>query len=311
MREGQVLSYDELLSLLQTPADGADADRIRSAALKMTREASGNRGQVFAQIGIDARPCAANCRYCTFASSSTALEERDELSLEQTVEYARIFDAAGIHLISLMVTEAYPFDLYLEVVAAVRDVIRPVTPLLVNTADLTLSQAEQLCAAGADAAYHAVRLGEGCITNIEPQRRLRTIEHIRAAGMRLMTGVEPLYEELANEEIAELMVQTLDMGAICTGVCPLIVVEGTQMAHYTPPSEARRHLIGALYRLTVGTRIPFGMGGVSWVDAGTNPRGRHLSKNPRELTRQVMEKKHQLEEDGWELPDKPLQEWIW
>jgi biotin synthase len=308
--EGRTLGYDELLALLATPATGADADRIRDAACALTRHASGNRGQVFAQIGLDALPCPADCRYCSFAARNTALEARDELSLDEVVGYARVFDAAGIHLISLMVTAAYRFDRYLQVIAAVRAAIRPTTPLLANAADLTREQAERLRAAGADVVYHAVRLREGRITDIAPERRRQTIANVRAAGLRLMTGVEPLFEELEPSEIADRIFETLDMGAVCTGVCPLVLVPGSRMAHLTPPSDERRHLIGALYRLAVGTRVPFGMGGLSWVDAGTNPRGRHLSKDAAELAGQVEDKRRELVRDGWELPATAPAEWF-
>jgi biotin synthase len=308
--EGRTLGYDELLALLTISATGTDADLIRKTAQEMTRRSAGNRGQVFAQIGLDALPCPANCRYCSFAASNTALETRDELSLDQAVGYARVFDAAGVHLISLMVTASYDFDRYLRVVEAVRAVIRPNTALLANTADLTLRQAERLRGAGADAIYHALRLREGRITTIAPARRLQTIANARAVGLRLMTGVEPLFEELEPSEIADRMFDTLDMGAICTGTCPLVPVDGAQMAHCTPPSEQRRRLIGALYRLAVGTRIPFGMGGVSWVDAGTNPRGRHLSTDATVLSGQVAEKRRELELDGWTLPERAPEEWF-
>ena len=47
--------------------------------------------------------------------------------------------------------------------------------------------------AGATAAYHALRLGEGEITDIKPIDRRRTIRYLHAAGLQLMTGVEPVW----------------------------------------------------------------------------------------------------------------------
>jgi biotin synthase len=293
------------------PEDSPQAQALISAARLLTRQANGGRGQVFAQIGLDALPCPEMCQYCSFAANSTALEARDVLSLDEVVAYARAFDAAGIHLVSLMATAACDFQRYLAITAAVRQVLQPSVPILANLGDLDAGQAQALRQAGANAIYHAVRLGEGSITNIDPTRRWQTISHASLAGLKLMTGVEPLYEQQQPQDVVNRMFETLRSGALCTGCCPLVPVVGTPLADAgcTPPTPQRRQLIGAIYRLVIGTSIPFGLGGISWVDAGTNPRGRHLSKDPAELQRQVAEKKQALAAEGWSIPARPLPEW--
>ena len=56
----------------------------------------------------------------------------------------------------------------------------------------------------------------------------------------------------------------------------------------------------AIIRLAAGSRIPVGgVGGVAWVDAGTDPRMRGRSSHHESLRRDMRETRRDLEKDGW------------
>ncbi|MCQ4882310.1 radical SAM protein, partial [Alistipes onderdonkii] len=76
-----------------------------------------------------------------------------------------------------------------------REVIPADMPLLVNTDDMQLDQCRQLKAAGANGAYHAVRMREGEDTEIPVEKRFETFANLREAGLTLSTCVEPVGPE--------------------------------------------------------------------------------------------------------------------
>ena len=143
--DGERVPVEDLLPLFGFPTSSAEAAHIIWAARRIGEEASHNTGQVYAQIGIDGLPCWVDCQFCQFAANISPDDAEDAIiPLEEVVNYARTFDEAGVHLISLMSTGSFPFHRLLETVQAVRDAVRDDMPLLVNTGDLSLEQAKQL-----------------------------------------------------------------------------------------------------------------------------------------------------------------------
>ena len=226
-----------------------------------------------------------------------------EVPLDRIVSYARLFDEEGVHLISLMATAGLPFSRYLEMVAAVRAVVSADMPIMANAADMTLEQALALKGAGAQAVYHAIRLGEGELTDISPARRRETNAAARKAGLALMTGVEPLWDGASHEEIASRMEEVATLSPFCTGACSLIAAKGTEMENCIPATRALVRYVGAITRLVVGEGVPVGgAGGIAWVDAGCDPRARKLGLEPEWLRREVARARGLLEADEWHVP---------
>ena len=230
-----------------------------------------------------------------------------EVPLDRIVSYARLFDEEGVHLISLMATAGLPFSRYLEMVAAVRAAVSADMPIMANAADMTLEQALALKEAGAQAVYHAIRLGEGELTDISPDRRRETIAAARKAGLALMTGVEPLWDGASHEEIASRMEEVATLSPFCTGACSLIAAKGTEMENCIPATRARVRYVGAITRLVVGEGVPVGgAGGIAWVDAGCDPRARKLGLEPEWLRREVARARGLLEADEWHVPARAM-----
>lgn len=311
---GKTPANDELLRLFALETHSAEAAHVCWAAETIARRASGNRAQVYAQIGVDMLYCPMDCAFCTLARRNAPdcvlQSDPEELIVptEEIVGYARVFDDAGVHLISLMATAALPFERYLDIVKAVRAVICDDQVIMVNAGDMSLEQAKRLKDAGAQMAYHAHRLGEGEITRIPAKTRLRTIANIREAGLGFMTAVEPVHAATTADHMLARMHEVAGQHPYCSGVGSLHAVPGTAMADAKPVSKARLKLLASIMRLLVGEDIPFGTGGgnVLWADAGTNPRGRDLSCDPDYLRRDVARLRKELQSMKWDVPARPI-----
>lgn len=311
---GKSPADEVLLHLLELDEDSAQAAHVCWAAQRIARKASGNRAQIYAQIGVDMLPCPMDCGFCTLAhcnaSDEVLARSKEQLIVptRQIVDYARVFDNANVHLISLMATAALPFERYLAIVAAVRDAVHDDQVIMINAGDMSLEQLQRLKEAGAQMAYHAHRLGEGEITRIPSERRLQTIGNIKEAGLGLMTAVEPVHTVTSAAQILDRMHEVALQRPYCSGVGGLHAVPGTAMQDAKPVSRRRLRLLASVMRLLVGESIPFGTGGanVLWADAGTNPRGRDLACDPDFLRRDVARLRKELAGEGWEVPVRPI-----
>lgn len=300
-RAGAGINREEIALLLELPPEAAGTVVLNDAARELAMRAAKGHGQVYAQIGVDALLCPENCRFCSFAACNEGGEERGVVApVEDVVAQARIFADAGCDLISLMATAALPFDALLERVSRVAEVAHGRALVMVNAGDITFDQAFALKRAGADAAYHALRLGEGVITDIQPEQRLQTMANIKEADLLLMSGVEPLSVGVSEEELLDAIFLQRDLRPFCTGVCALTQAAGTLMEGVEAPSHARVRQVASVLRLVCGSSVPFGAGGgIAWVDAGSDPRSRGYGDGADHLMRQVREKRAALAADGW------------
>jgi ubiquinone/menaquinone biosynthesis C-methylase UbiE len=342
---GELLAPDEALHLLTQAPNSLLAWKTAWAAQEMGRRLANNQGQVFAQIGVDANPCPDNCRYCSYAAinskadapaatledasagvqaGASATAQNDEpigsraynLSATEVINYARTFNKAGVHLISLMATSAYAFEDFCSLAGEVRAAISPDMPLLANIGDIDYQRACLLKQAGVDAFYHTVRFGEGLYTRPQPSARRATIEAVQRAGLRLMSGLEPLYQELTADEIVDKIYEIDAFAPLCSGACSIHIAEKIRrsgadwVSGTTPLKSARLRQIAAVARLASTERTLFGFcGGIVWVDAGADPRGKKPPTDAAALTHQVEEAKKQLDYEDWLLPEQPLAVW--
>lgn len=341
--EGKTPSREGVTYLLGFDPYSVEAAYVNTRARELGERACGGIGLIEGQIGVDANPCPMDCRYCSFASANSsaldpALVEGGglEVPLDDIVRYARVLDENGVHLISLMATAALPFERYLEMVSAVRDAIADDQIILANMRDVSLEEARALKNAGADAFYHACRCGEGTLTRIAPEQRHRTMRIVREAGLSLMCGVEPLWEEVPRDELAERIVEIPGLSPFCTGVCglsslPVAALSGatgsdeassdatlsgaadsdSALSGFTPASRAFIKYVAAIVRLVCGTDVPFGgVGGAVWVDVGCDPRSRGKGSSVEWIERDIRRARRDLIRDGWTVPSRPDTAWL-
>ena len=303
---GTAPARGDVIYLLKFDAYSAEAAYVCARARELGMRACDGRGYVYAQIGVDSTPCSKNCRFCSFAAVNTKPEDVDPEHLEVTigriVHYARLFDDAGASLVSLMATAQLSFERYLEMIHAVRASVSEGMTVMANTGDLSLEQAQALKDAGATAAYHALRLGEGELTDIKPIDRRRTINRLRKAGIPLMTGVEPVWDSVGRLELSERICEIPDFDPFCIGACNLTPVEGADMEDRYPALTGQVRYVAAITRLVCGEGVPLGgIGGIRWIDAGCDPRKREYGSDDAHLRRQIERAKSELRLDGFRV----------
>lgn len=312
-----ILDVEDLEYALQFSEYSPEAFYLNAKAREKGYAAAQGKGYLHAQIGVDANVCPGGCKYCTFsacnAKNASSFEHGASdyvLDTDSLVRLARAFDQANAHLISLMGTAALPFERWCEMVATVREAVSPDMPLMVNGPDFTLDQARALKEAGAQAAYHARRLFEGVITKLDPKTRMQTITNIHASGLALMTGVEPVWQDIDRHELALRIAEQAQLKPFAMGACGLSSVAGTQMEGVAPPTNAFVQLVGSLIRLVVPHETPIGgVGNAAWSDAGTDPRNRGKGQETEWILRDAHRVRKQLIKGGWSLPERPSLSW--
>ena len=296
------LTRPEIETLFSVDEYSPEAYYMLWAARQIAWQASNGKALIYAQLGIDAQTCAGGCLYCSFAAGNNqAAASQNELPLETIINYSRAFANSGVHLISLMTTMSYAMSDLLVVVSEVRRAIGEEIVLLVNTADFGLDEALALKAAGANAAYHAIRLGEGTITSISEDCRRHTIDAIQRSGLYLMSGVEPIYAGQDANELLDRMSEVASWKQICSGLCQLRRVQGTAMAQIDLLSTARYQQLNALFRLIAGQRIAYGSHNTVWCNAGTNPRDNQMFPGAKAIAHEVASRREELLAGGWQL----------
>ena len=304
---GKAPTRDDVMHLLKFDGYSVEAAYVCARARELGMRACGGRGFVYAQIGVDEHPCPENCRFCSFAAAHyQASAESEPGSLEvpigRIVHYAKLFDAEGVDLVSLMATAALDFERYLDMVRAVRASVSDRVVVMANAGDLTLEQAQALREAGAGAAYHALRLGEGELTGIKPIDRRRTIRFLHAAGIDMMTGVEPVWEGIDRLALSERIVDIPEFEPFCMGACSYTPTPGDGMGDRRPASTGFLRYVAAITRLVCGESVPVGgIGGVAWVDAGCDPRKRGYGTGDDELRREIARARKRLAQDGFHI----------
>lgn len=128
------------------------------------------------------------------------------------------------------------------------------------------------------------------------------MRHLRAAGLPLMTGVEPVWDGVSAQELSERIMDIPDFSPFCIGACSLTEVEGVDVAGKKPAKTGFVRYVGALTRLACGEEVPVGgIGGVAWVDAGCDPRNRGYGADDATLRSKISAAKRRLELDGFEV----------
>ena len=163
---------------------------------------------MFGQIGVDDSICPENCAYCAFALrnaihgshklSSSSQMMAAIISEESLISHLQAFDEARVDAVSLMGTAALPFGDYLNMIKIERDVLSSDIRIVVNYRDMVDNEISALEQAGATHVYHAVRIREGKITGISPEKRKATIKRVQKSNMQLMNGVEPVWGHLTR-----------------------------------------------------------------------------------------------------------------
>jgi biotin synthase len=224
-------SRDECVYLLGFSEASPEATFARGVANDVARRKTGNTGLLFGQVGLELYPCEANCEFCAFGKSHTGFKDRitlDDATIRQKV---RDFTKDGdLYCLWLMTMDKYDVDYYSNALKIARETAPPQTLLYTNIGDTDYETFVKLKDAGADGAYHVIRLGEGKYTTISPQRRQETIDNARRAGLALQDCLEPIGTEHSPEELTDHIFKTIEGGFDTAGVMKRTPVPGTRFA---------------------------------------------------------------------------------
>lgn len=319
--EGNGLDEAEVLALYDVDETSKEAAYIRWAGQELSMLAADGIAEIHAQIGLNSTVCPKNCQFCSFAACNSVRKGKFELPKEDVLEYAKIYQEQGANLILMLTTASYSFDKLLDMVGSVREVIDPSMPLLVNTDDMSLEQCKQLKAAGANGAYHAVRMREGVDTEIPVERRMETFANMREAGLALSTCVEPVGPEHTPEEITEATMRCISTNPVSAGVGKRISVPGTKLAVHGMLTDVANANMVAIYRLATGRDLRLNCSAntvmtaasganLSWAEVGSNPRDVVERTENGGRGNNIEYCRKMFNASGWQVLEGPSQGWM-
>ncbi len=319
--EGNGLSEEEVLALYRVPETSKEAALIRWAGQELSLKASNGKAEIHAQIGLNSTVCPKNCKFCSFAICNNVRKGKYELPKEDVVEYAKIYEEEGANLILMLTTASYQFEKLVEMVQAVREVISPEMPLLVNTEDMNLERAKTLKAAGANGAYHAVRMREGVDTGIPVEDRMETFAALREAGLKLSTCVEPVGPEHTPEELTEATMRCISTNPLTAGVGKRISVPGTLLYDRGMITDVANANMVAIYRLATGLGLKLNCSAntvmtaaaganLAWAEVGTNPRDTVERTENGGRGSSIEKMRKMFLASGWEVLEGPSKGWM-
>lgn len=313
---GEHLSHKELLQLLSLAPDCLESYLVMAESNRISKELTGNKAEVHAQLALNRAPCPCNCAFCSFAQKNAIFAGETQLAPEAAVAYARQFEKEGANAIFVMTTAHYPFELFLEISQELRKQLKPETILIANVGDQSLVNAYKIKDAGYAGVYHALRLREGRDTGIDPEIRKNSIRNFQEVGLRVGTCVEPVGPEHTPDELADMICFTASINPCFSGAARRISIPGTEIFRRGTISELRMAQIVAVTRLGMPrtvlgncTHEPCTLGGLAganlfWAEVGANPR------DTKEKTEQgrgetVGRCRVLFRESGWDIYEGP------
>jgi biotin synthase len=315
---GKEITVPEIKELFTVPAVSEESYFIQYASRKMSEVTLEGKAEVHAQVGINVGPCPKNCQFCSFAATNRVFKHFKVLTPEEIIKRCQRFEQDGANAIYLMATANFKFEEFINIAKQVKPALKPETVFIANVGDFDEAGALALKEAGFTGVYHAIRLGEGTVTDIDPKERLKTVRAAKKAGLLVGTCVEPVGPEHALEELVEKTRLVREMAPVFGGAARRIPIPGTELAKKGMVSEARMAHILAVVRLAMGYRVPGNcthepngigaMAGASllWAENGSNPRD---TDEKTETNRGYSVKKCReiLSEAGWDILDGPSQ----
>jgi biotin synthase len=261
---------------------------MRSVAARIVRGANDNSAIILGQIGLEAAPCAGNCGFCSFGKGHTRFQ-RSRISDAEFVSKLEDFCKDGdLYGLYLMAMHEYDADFFLDKARLARKSIPETTQLLSNVGDTDTEIFREMKKAGITGVYHVRRLGEGEVTDLDPKRRLKTMQNALDVGLQIFSCLEPIGPEHSIEELVDNLFIGIDLGCTQHAAMRRVPVPGSPLARYGMISNLRLGQIVAVTALAtfsmpsmtyMGVHEPSEIGYVSGAnvvtaETGVNPRDR-------------------------------------
>lgn len=253
---GKLLDRESIIALLQINPESQACTTLGKAAREVASVVCKDRAYLWAAIGMDRKPCAMNCDFCSFGAEWNIVTEEYEFSQEEVVQLAKQFVEQGVRWIVLRTTQFYSLEALIKLVHFIRKNVPGEYELGLNVGEFDAYMAEKLAANGLDFVYHSLRLREGINTKFNPQDRLATMEAVKNSPIKLVSLVEPIGIEHSNEEIADAFLTAMKYHALVTGAMERIPVQGTPLGKLPAIEEKRLAQIIAVTRLAANFHAP-------------------------------------------------------
>jgi len=282
--DGHFLTREEIIHLLKITPHSTEAGFVVASANEINRMASKGKAEVHAQIGLNLSPCPNNCSFCAFAAKNKVFTRINELNIEEVTQLALKAEREGANALFFMSTGDYPFSKFITISQEIRKKLKPHTVMIANIGDFGNKEARRLKDAGYTGIYHAVRMGEGRDTDIDPRTRLNTVIAAHDAGLLVGTCVEPVGPEHSIDEISEKILIGRDLKPCFSGAMRRISIPNSDLEKHGMISLYRMAYLVAVVRLAMGrdltgncTHEPNILGATAganlfWAEVGTNPR---------------------------------------
>lgn len=283
---GAELSKEDAMALLAIETGSMDYYTLLGLANREARQRFGGRGTIFAQIGIEASPCPANCGFCSLAKDVFAEECRFVLPVGSAEKMADDLVAEKVDELFLMTTVNYPQSDFLDYAAKIHTHLPEGMRFVANVGDFDLDYARKLKEVGFTGVYHIRRLGEGKDTQLDPAQRIRTLDAVKNAGLELYYCVEPIGPEHTHEELVEEIFRAKEYPVEVMAVMKRVCVPGTRLYERGEISAAELAKICAVAELCVKPKRAMGVHEPDelCLMAGANQIYAEVSVNPRDLS---------------------------
>lgn len=229
---------DEIVALLERPL----LDLVHEAQTIHRRHNPANSVQLATLLSIKTGGCSEDCGYCPqSAHYKTEVEKEPLMMIEEVAEAARRARETGASRLCMGAAWRSPrdgtqFDTVLEMVRTVK---REGLEACVTLGMLTPSQAQRLAEAGLDAYNHNIDTSPEYYGEIISTRtfedRLRTLDHVREAGITLCTGgIIGMGEGIVDRARMLEVLATMSPHPESVPINALVAVEGTPLAQRGP-----------------------------------------------------------------------------
>ncbi len=215
-----------------------------SEAKSIHRVQNGNVLTATAMLGFD-NICRNQCLYCGMRASNSAVE-RHRLEPDRVIRAAQPAREAGFGRIFLISGEdpKYGFDNILQIVDGLR---RSGFFISLALGELSRSQYCELKAAGAKEYVLKFEMSQREVYNrMKPtsdfDRRMKGIGWIREAGLQLASGSIVDYPGQTDEQLAEDILLTRDLGISWAPIIPYLPAKGTPLAMEGGPGSVEKNL---------------------------------------------------------------------
>ncbi len=249
-------SREDLIYLLHETRCSERRAALYRETRAVVQQYLGNRGRIWAAIGLNQAPCHMGCRFCSFASQWTQCREPCELSTDEVFHWAEHFIREGADYLVLRTSEHYALEKLLELGREIGRRKPDRVRLVANTRLASDSQLAELKAAGFHAIYKTIRLREGVDTVFDPAVRLEQIRQARAQDLRAFGLVEPVGPEHTDEEIADaILLLREEVGTGLVGAMARVPVEGSPLYDHGAVDAQRLAAITAVFILAMADRL--------------------------------------------------------